>query len=205
LHGGWCEEDPTKHSISDHFALHRTTRRRYVAPQHTAMFAIEPRSFIMRQRHHHHGEEGEDSAVWTIVAFGLAALLMIGVAAVQIARSVEVGPHVGDIVSFRPGAQLGYAQETEIAVQQPEHAGGTCILRPAVVALRGGSLVVEAKEPSRPPSYRVHWAGVRTSNGATDCGANAELTLSMPDLLGLAEGAGGFGVHTDGWARVVGN
>jgi hypothetical protein len=155
----------------------------------------------MRQRHHHHGERREDSAVWTVVAFGLAALLTIGVAAVKIARSVEIGPHVGDIISFRPGAQIGYAEQTEIAAPVAGEHGFTCILSPVVMGLDGGSLVVEEKEASRPLMYRVHWAGSHTSRGRLDCGGSADLTLSLSELLSLAEGAGGFGVHSDDWIR----
>ena len=155
----------------------------------------------MRQRHHHHGEQRQDSAVWTVVAFGLAALLTIGVAAVKIAQSIEVGPHLGDIISFRPGAQIGYAQQTDIAAPVVGRPGATCILSPVVMGLDGGSLVVEEKQASRPPMYRVHWAGSHTSHGTLDCGASADLTLSLSELLSLAEGVGGFGVPTDSGLR----
>ena len=155
----------------------------------------------MRQRHHDHDEQREDSAVWTVVAFGLAALLTVGVAAVKIARSIEIGPHVGDIVSFHPGAQISYAQQTEIAAPVAGQPGANCTLNLVVMGLDGGSLVVEEKRASRPPIYRVHWAGGRTSHGGSDCGASADLTLSLPDLLTLAEGVGGFGVRAEEWAR----
>lgn len=155
----------------------------------------------MRQRHHHHGEQREDSALWTVVAFGLTALLTIGVAAVKIAQSIEIGPNVGDIISFRPGTQIGYAQQTDIAAPVAGRRGANCILSPAVMGLDGGSLVVEEKQAAHPPAYRVHWAGSHTSHGTLDCGASADLTLSLSELLSLAEGVGGFGAHSDGWGR----
>jgi hypothetical protein len=61
------------------------------------------------------------------------------------------------------------------------------------MAQGGGSLVVEARRMSSPPLYRVHWAGLRTSDGSGDCGSAADLVLSRSDLQKLANAAGGFG------------
>ena len=58
----------------------------------------------------------------------------------------------------------------------------------------GGSFVIEAKEMTRPPSYRVHWSGSRTDLGDGDCGRAADLGLSLVSLRALATVAGGLGV-----------
>lgn len=56
----------------------------------------------------------------------------------------------------------------------------------------GGSMVIEARRMSGPPTYRVHWAGKRTASDAADCGRAADLILSRSDLMRLADVAGGF-------------
>ena len=60
------------------------------------------------------------------------------------------------------------------------------------MAVRGGSLVVEARRLSRPPVYRVHWAGGTTDGGTDDCGTSADLVLERTELMRLANVAGGF-------------
>ena len=59
----------------------------------------------------------------------------------------------------------------------------------------GGSLVVEARQETSPPRFRLHWAGQHTAKGAGDCGAAADFTLERYDLQRLANAAGGFGVR----------
>jgi len=66
------------------------------------------------------------------------------------------------------------------------------MLNPGTMAKSRGSVVVEARRLSRPPVYRVHWAGGPTSRGATDCGTSADLVLSRSDLMRLANVAGEF-------------
>ena len=60
------------------------------------------------------------------------------------------------------------------------------------MAVRGGSLVVEARRLSRPPVYSVHWAGGNTDGGTDDCGTSADLVLERTELMRLANVAGGF-------------
>ena len=55
----------------------------------------------------------------------------------------------------------------------------TCSLRPAIMAAEGGSLVVEQRLQS-PRTFQVHWAGIRTSTGGSDCGGSVELLCRMP-------------------------
>jgi hypothetical protein len=58
----------------------------------------------------------------------------------------------------------------------------------------GGSLVVEQRLQS-PRMYHVHWAGLRTSDGAADCGRHAELVVSGADLQLLTNAVGGAGIE----------
>ena len=46
---------------------------------------------------------------------------------------------------------------------------------------------------SSPPIFRVHWAGLHTSDGSGDCGEQADIVLSRTDLQKLANAAGGYG------------
>jgi hypothetical protein len=62
------------------------------------------------------------------------------------------------------------------------------------MAATGGSFVIEAKEMTLPPVYRVHWSGPRTDLGIADCGRSADLGLSLLNLRALATVAGGLGV-----------
>jgi hypothetical protein len=73
----------------------------------------------------------------------------------------------------------------------------TCSLRPDIMAAEGGSLVVERRLQS-PRTFQVHWAGVRTSTGGSDCGGSAELIVSNTDLQLLSNFVGGPGVEHHG-------
>lgn len=112
----------------------------------------------------------------------------------------QFGPQVGAIVVFKPGTQrmdLWHisastggnvsADPTSVAVPR------ACTLSPSAMARDGGSLVVEARRMTSPPIYRVHWAGLRTSDGSGDCGKEADLILSRTGLQKLANTAGGYG------------
>jgi hypothetical protein len=122
----------------------------------------------------------------------IAGLLVTGVVVVSAATTIDVGPKVGDILVFRPGASMpGDWEFTVATVASPVVM---CRLRPAVMATGGGSLVVEERF-HHPRTFRVHWAGVRTSDGTTDCGNSAELVLSGPDLQLLSNAVGGPGVE----------
>jgi hypothetical protein len=136
--------------------------------------------------------------VLTIVA---TILLTACLGAMSILQLEQFGPQVGAIVVFRPGAErmdLWHVSASAGDDIAPDPAGRAitraCTLAPSTMAEGGGSLVVEARRMSSPPVYRVHWAGLRTSNGSGDCGKAADLVLSRTDLQKLANTAGGFGV-----------
>ena len=110
----------------------------------------------------------------------------------------DFDPPLGAIVAFKSGTQSMELWQIEVSSVRNDPAGTpitrACVLGPANMANGGGSLVVEARQMSSPPIYRVHWAGSHTSDGRNDCGTAADLIISRADLQKLANTAGGFGV-----------
>jgi hypothetical protein len=60
-----------------------------------------------------------------------------------------------------------------------------CVLDPRIMLASGGSIVIKAVQPKPNRSYRVDWAGSRTSDGGADCGPNGEFLLSQVDIVEL--------------------
>ena len=111
----------------------------------------------------------------------------------------QFGPAIGGIIVFRPDIAATERWSVSATIAEParlglpgEAIGRHCVLSPNVMAVRGGSLVVEARRLSRPPVYRVHWAGGHTDNAPADCGTTADLVLERTELMRLANVAGGF-------------
>jgi hypothetical protein len=127
-----------------------------------------------------------------LMASLVAALLAGGVAMVAGATTLDLGPKVGDILVFRPGARL--PSDWDFTVTRHGPAPDNCSLRPEVMASRGGSLVVEERV-TKPHSFLVHWAGGPTSTGTADCGASADLVVPGPELQLLSNAVGGPGVQ----------
>ena len=119
---------------------------------------------------------------------GLAALI----------AGLHVGLRVGDILVFKPESGLvgGMPVSASRAGVTPS-SQVTCTLDPATMVHGGGSLVVETKSLTQ-PVYWVHWAGRQTSQGATDCGRSADLTMSAMDLQTLVNAIGGFSFNSRG-------
>jgi hypothetical protein len=145
----------------------------------------------MRGRRHLDSETGSSVGRTALMASLVAALLAGGVAMVATATTLDLGPKVGDILVFRPGARL--PDDWDFTVKRPG-TQDTCSLRPAVMASRGGSLVVEERV-TNPHSFLVHWAGGPTSTGTTDCGASADLLVPRTELQLLSNAVGGPGVE----------
>ena len=127
-------------------------------------------------------------------------LLTACLGTMSVAEFEQFGPDVGAIVNFRPGTpsmDLWYVAastgDTIGADPVSRNAARVCVLSPSVMARGGGSLVVEARRMSSPPIFRVHWAGLHTSDGSGDCGEQADIVLSRTDLQKLANAAGGYG------------
>ena len=133
-----------------------------------------------------------DLARTAVLASVIAGLLVSGVAVVSAATTIDMGPKVGDILVFRQGARM--PNDWEFTVATTASPATTCSLRPEVMASEGGSLVVEQRF-QQPRTFHVHWAGAHTSEGAADCGSNAELVLAGPDLQLLSNAVGGAGVE----------
>jgi len=130
----------------------------------------------------------------TVVAIALAGMA----GTVGLIRQVgELGPKVGDIVTFDPLSSLARDIRARLpAMAADDRPGVACVLDVRSMHAYGGSVVIEAREPRRSFPYRVHWIGQHTSNDAADCGPSADLLLNLEDIRTLAVAAGGFGVPT---------
>ena len=151
-----------------------------------------------RQRSHDRTSDATWAPALTLVA---TVLLTACLGAMSIMELEQFGPQVGAVVVFKPGAErmdLWHISASAGDDISPGPMGDAitraCTLAPSAMAEGGGSLVVEARRMSSPPIYRVHWAGLRTSDGSGDCGKAADLVLSRTDLQKLANTVGGFGV-----------
>jgi hypothetical protein len=144
--------------------------------------------------HRQSDETSLGTAVLTLVA---GALLTVTTGLAVMFELEQFGPAVGGIIVFKPDTAATERWSVKAAVAThiglPGKTDGRhCVLSPRVMAVRGGSLVVEARHLSRPPVYRVHWAGGNTDGGTDDCGTSADLVLERTELMRLANVAGGF-------------
>jgi hypothetical protein len=162
------------------------------------------------------GEAAVDIGRTALLGCVVGVLLASSVAVVSAATKLDLGPKVGDILVFRPTAQV--PDDWEFAVRKytggtyrgqstgggqsagGEQPTGRCTLQPDVMASGGGSLVVEQRlDHPGSRTFRVHWAGAHTGNGASDCGGAADLVVSGPDLQLLTNAVGGPGVEHEGF------
>jgi hypothetical protein len=129
----------------------------------------------------------------------IAALVcfVVALSAVNaIAAMAHINPHIGDIVSFAPSDGAPSADQpvepaVRLIVHRPNQFG--CILDLNVLRRSGGSVVVESQVTEAVGSFRVHWAGTRTSADNANCGTDTDLILDGQELNILAVGAGGYG------------
>jgi hypothetical protein len=138
-------------------------------------------------------QDDDGGVMWAVMAACVLIAVVLGsVEIMTLINIVATGPAVGDIVTFKP-AGMGIDEEPmKVAVASP--TARTCVLSPRVMRAGGGSLVVEARETPQPePMYRVHWAGVHTTDGTGDCGRQANLVMSANDLRALASATGQLG------------
>lgn len=141
----------------------------------------------------HAGEAGRGIGKTALFACVIAALLASSVAVVSAARTIDLGPKVGDILVFKPTMRVPADWEFAV-VTVSDQLPVSCNLRPDIMASGGGSLVVEHRFASR-RMYRVHWAGQHTSDDTSDCGSAADLLVSRFDLQLLTNAVGGAGVE----------
>jgi hypothetical protein len=131
------------------------------------------------------------------VLLGIAAIALAGMAGtIGLIHEVgEFGPKVGDIVAFDPLDPISRDMHARLpAMSADDHPGVACALDVQIMHAGGGSVIVEGREPGTDFGYRVHWAGVRSSDDGTDCGRSAELRVNREDVEVLAMAAGGYGV-----------
>jgi hypothetical protein len=128
------------------------------------------------------------------VIAGLGCVLLALSAVNAIAAMAHLRPHIGDIVAFTPSADQGFENNTRLIVHRPDQFG--CVLDLNVLRHTGGSLMVESQVAETTGSFRVHWAGQRTSTDNANCGAQADLILDGQELDILALSAGGYGAGT---------
>jgi hypothetical protein len=140
----------------------------------------------------HTGKAPSEVVRTAILACLIAALLASTVAVITAARTIEIGPRVGDILVFRQGARM--PPDWAFTVATASAPSVTCSLQPAVMASQGGSMVVEQRLRA-PATFQVHWAGGRTSDAGADCGGDAALFLAGSDLQLLTNVVGGAGVE----------
>ena len=142
----------------------------------------------------------ENEVGFTTVLTVIALVLSLFACLMSFSEMAQIGPDVGEMVSFDPRNGPKYWSQPGIQARVAPAGDRSCILNPSVMAADGGSLVIEAKEMSRPPVFRVHWSGPRTALGSVDCGKSADLTLELVQLRALANVAGGYGFrHLQGW------
>lgn len=126
-----------------------------------------------------------------ILAGAAAVLSFVGV--VDLARYVaELGPRVGDVVSFT--ADPGTATDLYGLLDVVRTDLSPCRLDMTTMRRLGGSVIVEERQPGPPRIYRVHWSGTHSSRDL-DCGASADLLLQDAAIETLAVAAGGFRVE----------
>ena len=124
-----------------------------------------------------------------VLACLIALLLAASVAMVSAARTLDIAPKVGDILVYRQGDKLPLDWEFTVDISPTR----TCVMSPSVMASQGGSLVVEERLDNA-NTYRAHWAGGPTSNGATDCGSSVDLVMHRVEMQLLSNAVGGPGV-----------
>jgi hypothetical protein len=97
----------------------------------------------MRGRDGRHTREASGGQLRTALIAGVIATLLASAAAVvAAARTIDLGPKVGDILVFRAGARLPADWEFTVVTATNE-LPVSCKLQPVVMASAGGSLVVD--------------------------------------------------------------
>jgi hypothetical protein len=108
-----------------------------------------------------------------------------------------LAPHLGDIISFYRSER----GDTSARIKVLNMGGAStvrCTLDVHVMRKSGGSMVLESLQFNPRPSYRVHWAGGRTSDGDNDCGVSVDMVLSRSDVIALRSAAGGLEITANG-------
>ena len=113
--------------------------------------------------------------------------------------------HLGDIIAFTASSGEPAPESARLMVHRQDRFG--CVLDLNFLRRSGGSLIVEGQSDTG-KSFRVHWAGKRTTADTASCGEQADLIVDSGDLDRLALAAGGYGAgrkHTPFSAADFGN
>jgi hypothetical protein len=149
-----------------------------------------------------HGQKASSAplAAWVPVLAAVAIMATGCLSTFLVLQLDEFRPKVGDMVVFRAGSQDpdGWQVTVPATVLTPmAEPSGACQLDPNVIAVSGGSLVVEARQDAPVLAYRLRWAGRHTAR-TDDCGTEASLLVDRTNLQRLANAAGGFGIGNKG-------
>lgn len=131
-----------------------------------------------------------------VVLCGVAAtaLLIVAVISGSLWLANALRPQTGDIITFDPSKRATNEEQTTITARTVGNSSVvSCVLEPRLMQATGGSLVIEATQFGSDVSYKVHWAGGRTSGDGADCSSSADLLLSPANLATLSLAAGGWG------------
>jgi hypothetical protein len=135
-----------------------------------------------------------DILYFTLCGTIATAFLMVTAIGGSLWLANELRPRTGDILSFDLAKGVVSDRQTMIKAGLVGHSPVvSCVLKPHVMQMSGGSLVIESTQFEPSLNYRVHWAGARTSDTGADCGRSADLLLSPADLTALSFAAGGWG------------
>lgn len=130
-----------------------------------------------------------------LVLLAVVTMLAAASAVGSLARqAAEMGPQVGDMVAFNPARSSPFESTAHLTAERSAQV--SCVLDMAVLQRSGGSLVVEQRGVGPDRLYRLHWAGPRTAEDATNCGSDADLLVSRTDMSTITMVASGFGEDT---------
>jgi hypothetical protein len=135
---------------------------------------------------------GREPGEWRALVGGAVAagLLVATIITVSLRLAASMNDRTGDIIRLSPTTRPVSDSDARIpAVVIDDGPERGCMFDLRVMELSGGSLVIDATQFDPVLSYRIHWAGVRTSTDASDCGRAAELRVSADVIAALSMAA----------------
>ena len=123
-----------------------------------------------------------DRAVETLETVLIAALIAgAPVWALSLLSQVQFGPPVGEILTF---GSYDQPRPTWHVDAKRSSTNRSCILKPSVMAVSHGSMVVE-RRLSDGRTFLAHWAGGPTSDDAGNCGSDVDLAIGLAAMQTL--------------------
>jgi hypothetical protein len=137
-----------------------------------------------------HYERKLDEWQTLLTAVAAAGLLFVTIIVLSLRLATAMSAKTGDIIRLDPAEQpVSDSQARVLATVIGDAADKVCTLDLRVMELSGGSIVIDATQFAPVLAYRVHWAGVRTSDDTSDCGHSAELRVSADAIAALSMAA----------------